>query len=229
VNVGSLLAANCSVVDCEADIGGGVINWGSVFLSGCCISGNLAYINGGGIDNVSNMTLYNCTISQNLVVGFDTGSAIGTTFDGTLSGSNYLSHCTVVSNRPSGICIPSYLSAGNSILEDCIGMISLGGHNLIENTNGCSIVGSATGNIYGVNPRLGPLQDNGGPTWTHALRAGSNAIDQGGACVDYSSVPLPTDQRGAARVVDGDHNGSVLCDIGAFEYRPPLYLPMIRR
>jgi hypothetical protein len=73
---------------------------------------------------------------------------------------------------------------------------------------------------------LGPLQNNGGPTWTHALLAGSNAIDAGDpvqGCVDYNSILIPTDQRGAARLV------GARCDIGAFEYRPPLYLPLIRR
>ena len=71
------------------------------------------------------------------------------------------------------------------------------------------------GNIVGVDPLLGPLADNGGPTQTMALLAGSPAIDKGDNTlvpIDPSTgLPVTTDQRGFTRVV----NGSV--DIGAFE------------
>jgi hypothetical protein len=59
---------------------------------------------------------------------------------------------------------------------------------------------------------LGSLADNGGPTLTHALLAGSDAIDAGGAC-----PPPAIDQRGALRPADGDGDTSSACDIGAFE------------
>jgi hypothetical protein len=65
-------------------------------------------------------------------------------------------------------------------------------------------------------PQLGPLQDNGGPTPTLALLAGSPAIDAGsGDC-----PPPGTDQRGVARPVDGNEDGTAACDIGAFEFQP---------
>jgi large repetitive protein len=80
---------------------------------------------------------------------------------------------------------------------------------------------------------LGQLADNGGPTLTHALLAGSNAIDGGdpdNGCVDETSAVLQTDQRAAPRVA------GARCDIGAFEFGalppppPPaaikLYLPV---
>jgi hypothetical protein len=67
-------------------------------------------------------------------------------------------------------------------------------------------------------PGLGPLADNGGPTWTHALLQGSPAIDAGNpaAIGDY-------DQRGEpyARVWDGDAVPGAVIDIGAFELQPP--------
>jgi hypothetical protein len=67
---------------------------------------------------------------------------------------------------------------------------------------------------------LAPLADNGGPTATHALVAGSPAIDAGnpGGCPDNSGALLLTDQRGFVRHVDGNNDGTVRCDIGAFEY-----------
>jgi hypothetical protein len=89
---------------------------------------------------------------------------------------------------------------------------------VIGDTNGCTIsfdffcceLGT---NIFTGDPLLGPLQDNGGPTWTHALLPGSPALDAG------HSGGLATDQRGGARAVHSITNtlpgdGS---DIGAFE------------
>jgi FG-GAP-like repeat len=67
---------------------------------------------------------------------------------------------------------------------------------------------------------LGPLKNNGGPTQTHALVAGSPAIDAGdpGGCRDSSGALLQTDQRGFARHVDGNQDSTARCDIGAVEF-----------
>ena len=71
--------------------------------------------------------------------------------------------------------------------------------------SGCTITGDLTGNITGQDPLLGPLQNNGGPTETHALLPDSPAIDAG------ADTACPAaDQRGVARPL-----GSA-CDIGAF-------------
>ena len=72
--------------------------------------------------------------------------------------------------------------------------------------------------VVGRNPLLGPLQDNGGATWTHAPQLGSPAIDAGGACQD-------SDQRGHSRPVGR------ACDIGAVEADTLrlVYLPVLRR
>jgi hypothetical protein len=73
----------------------------------------------------------------------------------------------------------------------------------------------------------GPLQDNGGPTPTHALLAGNQAIDAGVCPSRTFNRFLPhVDQRGVARPQDGDLNGSDVCDIGAFEREKPR-LPFI--
>jgi hypothetical protein len=70
---------------------------------------------------------------------------------------------------------------------------------------------------YPIDPMLGSLQDNGGPTFAHALQSHSPALDAGD-----NSAATATDQRGLPRVV----NGTV--DIGAFELQPPAPL-VIRR
>jgi hypothetical protein len=65
---------------------------------------------------------------------------------------------------------------------------------------------------------LGPLQDNGGPTMTHALGAGSVAIDwiPEADCLDADGAPLTTDQRGLPRPV-AILGPEPMCDVGAFE------------
>ena len=84
---------------------------------------------------------------------------------------------------------------------------------------------SGVGDIRNTDPLLGPLQDNGGPTSTHALLPGSPAIDKG-------NTNLTTDQRGAPRFFDDPNSangGGNNSDIGAFEFQgvPPVVLANI--
>jgi hypothetical protein len=107
--------------------------------------------------------------------------------------------------------------------NNCDHQIGSQGNNL-ENTNSCGL--TAAGDKINLNPNFGPLQNNGGATTTHALQPGSPAIDAGanGGCP-------ATDQRGVARPIDGNRDGSAVCDIGAFESPPSwqLFLPMARK
>lgn len=84
-------------------------------------------------------------------------------------------------------------------------VLASGGNNLVQDDT-CSPVAS---DQIGVDPLLGPLADKKGPTWTHALRPGSPAID----AADDAASPA-TDQRGVARP-QGPHS-----DIGSFELVP---------
>ena len=97
--------------------------------------------------------------------------------------------------------------------DDCDGSITSEGYNLIEFITGCSVTGDTTGNIIGVDPMLGPLADNGGPTLTMEPLPGSPAIDAG-SCSDQTrdqrGLPRPVDDPGAPNVDDG-------CDVGAVE------------
>ena len=83
-----------------------------------------------------------------------------------------------------------------NVAPDFAGNLDSQGYNLIGNTSGTTITGTTTGNQLNVNPLLGALQDNGGPTFTHALLSGSPAIEGG------NSSSFNTDQRGLARPVD---------------------------
>jgi hypothetical protein len=110
----------------------------------------------------------------------------------------------------------NHATGGLAASYDVLGGFTSQGHNLVGDGTGSTGFG-ATGDLVGtsqkpIDPLLGPLQDNGGPTQTMALRAGSPAIDHG----DDSGAPT-TDQRGIARPRDGDGDGSLTVDIGAFE------------
>ena len=171
------------------------------------VSGNSAGDNGGGISSLGTTSLFNVTISNNTansdndVYGDGGGVYV---YSGTLTLRN-----SIISGN--------FDNNGTSFLfTDCSGTLISEGYNLIENPSGCTITGDTTGNITGVSANLGPLQLNGGDTRTHALLAGSPAIDGGDPvnwCVDQDNNLLYTDQRGFVR------NG--LCDMGAYEYLSP--------
>jgi hypothetical protein len=103
---------------------------------------------------------------------------------------------------------------------DVFGAFTSQGHTLIgDGTGGTGFTKGVNGDIISnslnpIDPKLGPLAKNGGPTKTHAPLAGSPAIDAG----DNAGAPV-ADQRGIgfARNKDGNGDGVAVVDIGAFE------------
>lgn len=97
------------------------------------------------------------------------------------------------------------------------GAVTSNGHNLLGvATDATGFTG--TGDRTGANPMLGALADNGGPTQTMALTAGSPAIDAGvaaGATFDQRGRPRTYDDPGVANAATSDGT-----DIGAFELQP---------
>lgn len=85
------------------------------------------------------------------------------------------------------------------------GGVTSEGDDLIGNTGGSS--GWTTSDLLNRDPLLGPLQNNGGATDTYGLLPGNAA--------NNAACPF-IDQRGTTRK-DGDKNGTIICDIGAFE------------
>jgi predicted outer membrane repeat protein len=163
-------------------------------LTNVSIGGNTSgtYAGGLGIDNDQPVVLNNVTITGNTVTGAPTNEAGG----------------IGVSDEPGGVTLQNTLLAGNSapVGPDCTGQVASLGNNLIGKGTDCNFVAAAgdqvgTG-VAPIDPKLGPLADNGGPTPTHALLKGSPAINAGG------SGCASADQRGAPRKD---------CDIGAYE------------
>jgi hypothetical protein len=217
---GNLTMTNTTVRNCSADNGGGImILSGTALLNGCTIASNRCSIipGGAGLLNKGALTLLNCTLSLNTSSDTDLpGSAIVDNDFSTTVGSTLLNHCTIVSNSGTAeIYVKGALSAANSIIGSLQGTNNSGGYNLIVNTNDSVITGNTNGNIYNTDPLLGPLQDNGGQTFTHALLSGSSAIDKadaGGLAIDQRGFPRPATPLAS--------------DIGAFEV-VPVYPPTL--
>ena len=110
-------------------------------------------------------------------------------------------------------------SITNTLIEGhCAGSpLDSGGHNIESPGDTCGF-DQATDQPAAGQLNLGPLEDNGGPTKTHALLENSVAIDQvpEADCVDGAGEPLGVDQRGEPRPA----GVSATCDVGAFEVQP---------
>lgn len=211
---GSLTLNRSAVAGNFADTGGGGIdNLGSLMVDQSTIAGNSVFFGGGGIQNHgpgATATINQSTISGNAAKGG--GSGIDNLAPMTLkysTVSNNLGYAAAGIN--SGATVKGTIVANNSLVTggtlDCYGALNSLGYNLIETTTFCLILGDPTGNIIGVDPALGGLADNGGPTRTHALLPGSPAIDAGSP----DCPPPATDQRGVVRPQ------GAACDIGAYE------------
>jgi predicted outer membrane repeat protein len=181
--------------------GGGGIRANTATLTNSTVSGNSTRGDGGGISAIAALTLLNVTVTDNSA---HAGGGVFLVFGGVSSVRNSIIAGNLVDLDGSG--------------PDLSGAFTSAGHNLIgDGTGATGFTNGAIGDLVGtadapIDPRLGPLANNGGPTRTHALLAGSPAIDHG----DNTNAPA-TDQRGVARVRDGDGNGSQVVDIGAFE------------
>jgi hypothetical protein len=236
-NEGRLTLSRSTLSGNTATYGGGLANGGTQRLarsivSGSSVSGNTASRFGGGLYNRGTLTLARSTVSGNttprsvfLLDGggglYNTGwlklvySTVSDNTAGTFGGGLWQA-------RRGRLRFRNSLIAGNAIGAggsgpDCAGddlWLHSRGHNLVGAGTGCPSdpsVGDLTVDPATVFTQvLGPLQDNGGPTWTHALLPGSPAIDMG----DPDKCP-PKDQRGVPRPQGAG------CDIGAFELEQP--------
>ena len=200
-NVGPLTIKNSTLSDNTAvheqlGYGGGLVNRGPLTISNSTLSGNHADGGGGGIYNNGRLTITNSTLTVNFSYpnGLNGGGSIRNVDDGALQIGNTI------------------LNAGSAdaTFSNSATVISHG-YNLCSDDGGGFL--NSSGDQINTNPMLGPLQDNGGPTFTHELLSGSPAIDAG----DPTFAPPPFyDQRGPG--YDRVFNGRI--DIGSFEAQP---------
>lgn len=201
---------------------------GKVSISNSTLTGNYASYRGGAIytQRRSRTFISNSTLSYNqagpLTSGsFDNnGGAIYNDATSTLS----IDSSTVFGNSAmSGAGIQNFGTATltNSIVggssgggKDFSGYApTLSGKNLIADG---SIASTDTNGVINGDPRVGPLQDNGGTTFTHQLLIGSPAIDKG----DNAGAQDTEDQRGKERRDATNQFWGGKIDLGAFEVTP---------
>ena len=222
-----------------AGYGGGISNRdGTLTLLRSTVSANRAGASGGGIDNSGTLTVVDSTIRGNTAVlggGIHQETGALTVINTTVSGNSAVTVGDGLYHQGGPVTVRNSTFSGdgvslsgseavlaNTIIDGgtCFADSITGGHNLIsEPFNACELSDGVDGNLIGRDPLLGPLQDNGGPTLTHALGRRSPAVDAGdnAAAVDAQGNPLGTDQRGDGfpRVIND------VVDIGAFELDTP--------
>ncbi len=239
LNHGQMTVADSTIADNSSGVIGGVANSGTMTLVGSTVARNTA--NGywqpqyhepplyyppdaGGINNSGTLTLLNSTVAANQAGNAGAGGVKNagtlTVADSTISGNGGVG----IATDPAGsqpVTVTNTIVAGNAA-SDISGAVTTVVCDLIGNGDGSSGVsngvnGSQVGTAaQPLDPRLGPLQDNGGPTQTMALLPGSPAIDAGSDAI-AQALGLSTDQRGPGfpRIL------GPAVDLGAFEAQSP--------
>ena len=214
--------------------GGGIVNLGFLYLMNSTVAGNISRgdqnhtASGGGLFNEVYSYVTNSTISANSVTGnnFSSGGGIANTgyltlTNSTISGNSAQNTGGGISVNMGQVYLHNNLITGNnaiagsevSILDPDHGFVHANDFNIFGYRNNANVAGFTPGPTdivptVALKNILGPLQNNGGPTSTHALVKGSPAID---GAPKHHRCP-DTDQRGMPRPQGKG------CDIGAVEY-----------
>jgi len=212
--------------------GGGIFNTGILELTTSTVADNVSSFAGGVLNNAGSVWLTNVTIAGNRVQPggkplFFASQAGG--LESSLGGSVTVRNTLIAGNQ-----VPAQVS-GTQLNANCGTSPSKTIVSMGNNLDGGSQCGfTQPSDQQNIDPLLGGLANNGGRTRTVALRRGSPAIDRAENmyCGMY-------DQRGFSgltppgdivqRQLDGNNDGTAVCDIGAFEYRPMLFVPLVRR
>jgi hypothetical protein len=216
--------------------GSGIKNYDQLMISGSTISGNSTPYEGGGLDlEIGTATVVNSTFSGN--TAGTSGGGTWMYSDPLFGGDDFLdlTSVTITGNVAKGVDSPfrggggvaasrstnTRVNVRNSLIAkntsasvgaDVLGYVDSAGYNLVgvaDDSSGWTSTDSLGHSFAPLDPLLGPLQDNGGPTPTHSLLLGSPAIDTG----DFRLLNS-LDQRGTVRL----HNGvNPPVDVGAYD------------
>jgi predicted outer membrane repeat protein len=211
--------------------GGGIYNGGTLTVNDSTFSDNDAW-EGGGIRAVGTLTVSNTTFVGNFAIGNGGGINYGDPSDGTVN----ISNSTFADNNAwedgGGIYNPNSgtVTLRNTIVTNSPMGGPVGGNCFGDITDGNGNLSYPDTTCPGINadPKLGPLQNNLGPTHTMALLPGSAALDAADDAICAAPPVNGLDQRGIVRP-QGQH-----CDIGAYEATllpmlPRAYLPLIMK
>jgi CSLREA domain-containing protein len=224
-NQGTLTITNSTISGNTGSIGGGIYNNGKLTVTDSTISGNRAS-NGGGVDNYGGVstTIVDSTITGNTALS---GGGIENPGNGAylyVTDSTIADNTATVSGRGGGIDGAGAVLYGDIVAantsRDLAGGNSTGTHNFIGDGSGGLL--ASNHNILGlaaepIDPKLGPLANNGGPTETMALLVGSPAIGAGATFNDANNDPITTDQR-------GDTVSTIAPNIGAYDDTSVYYI-----
>jgi hypothetical protein len=246
-NLQTLHVIASTIKNNRTDYGGGIGNFNTLDITESTIDGNRANVMGGGIDNAykdARLTLVRSTISNNSADfsgGINNFSGTTTILSSTISGNSARYQSGGVANvghSDGTTAFQATLTVVDSTITLNQSPSASGLHNSLNGgqarlTMRNSIVAGNTGstdylstgasdisqyNFIGSDPRLAPLQNNGGLTLTHRPLPDSPVIDAGNStALDQRGLPRPFEAVSATNAPGG--NGA---DIGAVEVRIPL-------
>ena len=212
---GGLTLKKATLTGNSAREGGGIDIDAPTTITQSTITGNTASATGGGITSDATLVIDNSTVTANSA---PKGGGLWSSKTATVRGST-ISANQATTNNGGGI----YRSAGTLTVSgsivaantagtgsNCYGGPTFSGTNIVPTTAGCSPTGAA---VLTVDPMLGPLTDNGGPTQTQRPATGSPAFDAYAASGTPAACVTATDQRGVARPQPTGGK----CDVGAVE------------
>ena len=226
----TLTLINTTISNNSALIGGAICNGGTLTIMNSTFSGNIArQQEGGAIANYGTLTITNSTFSGNIARRSLLGSLAGGILNGGLfqsSGTLSINNSTLSGNVAHGgkgggifnvkgsIVVLQNSIVANNTGGNCSGTLTSHGYNLSSDAT-CDF--DSAGDLNDIEPKLGSLRNNGGPTQTMAESLESPTVDAGNpkGCTDSQGHLLTTDQRGAPR--PGKHKRDQRCDMGAFE------------
>ena len=236
LNEGNLRLNQVAVSNNRGVEGGGIANLNGVLtMTDCLLSGNEALNSGGGIlNNNGQVTLINSSVSGNSATGSAANASGGGGIDSFGGAATMLLDCVTLTNNSAAnvaggnragvwleegtLSIHNSILYGNSArdLQKDGGTLTSAGYNIFGALS--ANTGLAVSDRVGINPQIGALADNGGSTSTHALLAGSPAINTGDP-----DTKDGFDQRGNGfpRLRGG------IIDVGAFEVQSDATTPIV--
>ncbi|MHC4647975.1 MAG: BACON domain-containing protein, partial [Planctomycetota bacterium] len=211
--------SNCTIAGNSAGEDGGGLKYCAGPITRCTITGNSAGDDGGGMHACDHARLTNCVITGN-VAGDDGGGMYKCDYD-------TINNCTITGNSANDRGGGIYYRGGSYLITNCIIWNDApdGPQIYLEDMDDVSIVFS---NVKGGWEGQGNIDAD--PLFVDAV-GGDYRLSSDSPCIDAGTNDLDvlpaTDIEGTPRPLDGDGDGSILADMGAYEYWVPVEAPVI--